>query len=44
VSVPAGKTSVTFSVGHVKVASQTSVTITGSLGGVTKTATLTVTP
>jgi hypothetical protein len=44
VTVPAGQTSATFSITTQPVASATSVTISGSYGGVTRTATLTVLP
>lgn len=43
VAIPAGKTSATFSIATTKVSSKTSVTISASAGGVTKTALLTVT-
>ena len=44
VTVPAGATSMGFSISTVSVTASTSVTISASLGGVTKTAILTVTP
>jgi hypothetical protein len=44
VTVPAGATSATFSVGTVSVAASTSVTIDGTYGSVSRSATLTVTP
>jgi hypothetical protein len=44
VTVAAGATSATFTVGTVSVAASTPATISGAYGGVTRTATLTVTP
>ena len=44
VVVPAGKKTVTFKVSHKAVTTKSSVVISGSAGGATKTATLTVTP
>jgi VCBS repeat-containing protein len=44
VTVPSGSTSATFTITTIPVASSTSVTISASYGGVTRTATLTVTP
>jgi hypothetical protein len=44
VTVPAGSTSATFTVGTTTVATATSVTVTAVYGGVTRTATLSVTP
>ena len=44
VKIPGGKSSVTFSVGHKKVMTQTAVLITAGLAGVSQSATLTVTP
>ncbi len=44
VTIPAGKTTATFKVSHVKVTSQKSVTLSATYSGITKTATVTVTP
>ncbi len=44
VTIAAGRTSATFRVAHSKVSQQTSATLTGTLSGVSKTTTLTVTP
>ncbi len=44
VTIAAGKSTATFSVGHRKVTASTTVTISGTLSGVTKSTILTVTP
>jgi hypothetical protein len=44
VTIAAGNTTATFRVSHFEVSTQTSVTLTATLAGTSKTATLTVTP
>jgi hypothetical protein len=44
VKIPSGKSSITFTVAHKKVASQATVTISASYGGTTVSTTLTITP